>query len=259
MTDPDTPLVLTHFKDGILTLTLNRPRQHNCLNQPLLDELLATVKVVRHDVRAVILKGAGKSFSTGGDLKAFLAHAETPETLEAFSSHLVGTLNEVILALLDLPVPVISAVHGPVTGGSLGFVLASDLSVMAPTAFAQPYYGRVGFGPDGGWTAMTPDRIGPDAAAGILAVNRRVDAAAAARMGLITRVSEHIEATVGRWCDMILEQERESLAANKALLWPTARKEALAAKLEAERQQFVALVGRPIVKERLEAFLNAIS
>ncbi|MFX5937574.1 enoyl-CoA hydratase/isomerase family protein, partial [Acinetobacter baumannii] len=78
-----------------------------------------------------------------------------------YAAALIGALTAVILRLLDLPCPLITALAGPVTGGSCGLVFTADLVVMGPRAFIQPYYVDVGFAPDGGWTALLPERIGP--------------------------------------------------------------------------------------------------
>ena len=120
-------------------LTLNRPERHNSLIPELLEQLLARIDDVqaRPDTRAVILQANGRSFSTGGDVSGFYKHLDT---LEAYARQIVGLLNQVILSLLNLPVPTLAAVHGIVTGGSLGLVLASDIVLVAPEASFTPYY-----------------------------------------------------------------------------------------------------------------------
>ncbi|HCR80727.1 MAG TPA: enoyl-CoA hydratase/isomerase family protein, partial [Alcanivorax sp.] len=100
------------------------------------------------------LDAEGRSFSTGGDVGGFY---DTPRAeRHDYASRVVGTLNAVILDLLSLPLPTVAAVHGMVTGGSVGLVLACDIVVAGPRASFAPWYTRVGYSPDGGWTALMP-------------------------------------------------------------------------------------------------------
>ena len=154
---------------GAVRLVLDRPTRHNSLVPSLLADFhSALVAAIAARPIAIVLTGAGRSFSTGGDLGGFQAEAADPVGLAAYADELVGALNDAILGLLACPVPIIAAVNGPVTGGSLGMVLAADLVAMADDAFIQPYYAEVGFAPDGGWTALLPERIGAARAAAIL-------------------------------------------------------------------------------------------
>jgi hypothetical protein len=120
------PLVLLDRSGPVAILTLNRPERHNSLVPPLLHEMLAALETIRTQsaARAVVLQANSRSFSTGGDVRGFYNHIDA---LETYANTIVGLLNRVILALLDLPVPIVAAVHGIVTGGSLGLVLAADI------------------------------------------------------------------------------------------------------------------------------------
>ncbi|NUM48670.1 MAG: enoyl-CoA hydratase/isomerase family protein, partial [Anaerolineales bacterium] len=131
----------------LAALTLNRPERHNSLIPELLEDLLAAFETLRAqpDIRAVVLQANGRSFSTGGDLQGFADHLlPHPQplsrgergvgALEEYSHRIVGLLNQVILTMLDFPLPIITAVHGIVTGGSLGLVLASDVVLVSEGA-----------------------------------------------------------------------------------------------------------------------------
>ncbi len=104
--------------------------------------------------------------------------------LRAYSDELVGKLNQVILALIDLPQPVVAAVDGAVTGGSIGLVLASDLVFLSPRAVFKAHYATAGFCPDGGWTALLPRIAGQRQAAAALYINRSIRAEEAVMCGL---------------------------------------------------------------------------
>src|SRR5512137_29444 len=175
-------LILLEARDNIATLTLNRPEQHNSLVPEFLRDMLNTVAQVsaQTEARALVLQANGRSFSTGGDVRAFYDHSDN---IEPYARDVVGLLNQVIVALVRLPVPIIAAVHGIVTGGSLGLTLAADIVLVAPEASFTPFYSVVGFSPDGGWTAMLPLLIGQKRASEILMLNRTILAEQAVQWG----------------------------------------------------------------------------
>lgn len=221
------------FADGVAWLTLNRPERHNSLVPALIDSLNADLdSIVQTDgVRAVVLRAAGSSFSTGGDVAGF----HSAEDRHAYAETLVGGLNRAIIKLLGLPMPLIGRIHGPLTGGSLGLLLPCDLAVIAPQAFIQPYYTEVGFSPDGGWTAMLPARIGTARAREIQLLNRRITALEAVQLGLATTLAEPeaMDAVIAGWIDSLKAKQPGSIARTKALLYPD-----VAADLLAEQWQF---------------------
>jgi len=180
-------LILHDTANQVAILTLNRPERHNSLIPELLEELLAAITAVstNSSIRALVLQANGRSFSTGGDALGFMEHEHE---LEAYSRRIVGLLNQVILALIDLPIPVITAVHGIVTGGSIGLVAAADIVLVAPEASFTPYYSVVGPSPDGGWTALVPLLIGQRRAAEAIYANRTIKAEEAVGWGLANRL-----------------------------------------------------------------------
>lgn len=253
-------LVEIEERDDTAWLWLNRPERHNSLNLELVHSLRDAANALKDSFfRAVVLSGRGRSFSTGGDVAGFLAQAEDKEGLRAYASDLVGGLNDAILALSDLPMPLIARVNGPVTGGSAGLMLVAEMRVMSTTAFLQPYYGEVGFAPDGGWTAMLPDVIGHQAIKAQY-LNHRFLPAEAQSLGIVDRTVEPevLDAVVDEWISTIRRLEPETLSTSKRLVRNQTWREQLAARLEVERQAFLDLVGRDVVTTRMKAFLNAL-
>jgi 2-(1,2-epoxy-1,2-dihydrophenyl)acetyl-CoA isomerase len=181
------PLVLVEQGGPVATLTLNRPERHNSLVPELLEELIEALAGVAADpgLRAVVLRANGPSFSTGGDVRGF---HDRLGAIKEYAERVVGLLNRAVLAMISLPVPLVTAVQGVVTGGSLGLVLASDIVLLGPKASFTPYYGVVGFSPDGGWTALLPAVIGHKRAAEALLLNRTIDAEEAVQWGLANRL-----------------------------------------------------------------------
>jgi 2-(1,2-epoxy-1,2-dihydrophenyl)acetyl-CoA isomerase len=248
-------LVLVERVGSIVLLTLNRPERHNSLVPALLEGMLEALDKIRGDttVRAVVLGANGPSFSTGGDLLGFY---EEQHGLEAYAHSIVSLLNQVIMALVELPVPIVAAVHGLVTGGSLGLVLGCDVVLVAPGASFTPYYSVVGFSPDGGWTVMLPAIIGPKRAAEVLMRNQTITAEQAVVWGLASRVvpTEGIDEEALNVAREISAGKTGSIRRIKRLVNPSG--DDLAARLEAERSQFVKQVATQEAREGVEAFLN---
>lgn len=256
------PPVLVEHCGAIMRLTLNRPKRHNALGSELIDGLRHAVQEIKTVAPAVVvIAGAGRSFSTGGDVAAFLAEAEAEGSNDAvvdYAQVVVGALHDTILGLLCLDMPVIARVQGAVTGGSAGLVLAADMVAMTEDAFLQPWYAEVGFGPDGGWTALLPDRIGTARAIATQALNRRIGAMEALGLGLATAVvaSASLDATVDGWADQIAGRSGHSLTAAKRGIWDADRLAAVRKRLDAERARFVDLIARPETIAGMQRFLT---
>lgn len=243
-------LVETSIEGRVATLTLNRPERHNALIPELLSELVERVLDVsaQPGVRSIVLAANGRSFSTGGDVAGFAAHMDD---LAGYASEIVGLLNEAMLTIMRIDEPVVAAVHGAVTGGSLGLVLAADLVVAAPEASFTPWYSVVGFAPDGGWSAILPARIGRSRAANVLLRNVTITAEQGLRWGLIDEIAQDVR---GRAL---------AIAADLAGMKTTAVKRSLNAVIEsveeALEQERSAFVRQVVTEESLtgiEAFVN---
>jgi 2-(1,2-epoxy-1,2-dihydrophenyl)acetyl-CoA isomerase len=239
----------------VAVLTLNRAERHNSLVPEFLEEVLAALESVRTDgeVRAMVLQANGPSFSTGGDVSGFHAHLDN---LEVYAGEIVGLLNRAIVAQVKLPIPVVAAVHGVVTGGSLGLVLGCDVVLVTPDARFTPYYNIVGFSPDGGWTAMLPSIIGSKRAAEVLLRNLTITAEQAVAWGLASRVVPAV-----RIRDEALSVARDIAAKRPGSIGHTKRLLAqaygdLAARLEAERTRFVEQIGMEEARQGIAAFLQ---
>jgi 2-(1,2-epoxy-1,2-dihydrophenyl)acetyl-CoA isomerase len=247
-------LVLSEVSDRVAILTLHRAQRHNSLVPELLRALMAALDaaVSKPDLRAVVLQADGRSFSTGGDVGAFFDHRAE---ITGYAAELVSLLNETIMAMVRLPVPVVAAVHGIVTGGSLGLVLASDLVLLTPDASFTPFYGVVGFSPDGGWTAMLPQLIGVKRATEALLLNRSIQAPEAVAWGLANRVVpvDRIREEARTVAEAIANMKSGSIRRTRRLLWPDTAQ--LAARLEQERQAFLTQVATPEALQGMEAFL----
>ncbi len=245
-------LVLIEQTDSIATLTLNRPERHNSLTPELLNDFLLALYDVA-DARALILRANGRSFSTGGDVRAFYDHRTDAAT---YAREIVGLLNQTIEALLKFPAPTIAAVNGIVTGGSIGLVLAADLVLVTPNASFTPYYNVVGFSPDGGWTALLPSVIGYAKATEALLTNATISAQQAVAWGIANRVVE---------ADRVYDEARSAAELIAALKTNSVRRSiqllrdhklAAMPRFQAELQQFVEQIVTPEAQNGMREFLK---
>ena len=222
----------------VVEITLDRPERHNSLIPELLVQLIGAVGEVGEDraARAVVLRAAGRSFSTGGDVRGFW---EARDRIGAYADEIVGLLNKAMVAMMRLPQPIVGSVHGPVTGGSLGLVLACDIVLVSPEASFTPWYGPVGFAPDGGWTAILPAMVGWASVNDILANNRSITAAEAAAWGM---VSEVVSGEMIRDEALLMAQEvagRSAATANDLKARTSEEVAAVEKRLDDERREFV--------------------
>jgi enoyl-CoA hydratase/carnithine racemase len=247
------PLVKVERLGPVAIVSLNRPERHNALVPELLSDLLAALAGERSlNAAAVVLRAEGPNFSTGGDLAGFW---QNRESIAQYSFELVGLLNEAILALYTHPAPLICAVEGQLTGGSLGLSMACDRVIMHKDASVTPYYSVVGFSPDGGWTAMLPDIIGRQQAMHWLATNARRGAADCRSLGLAQAVvEENCDDAALAWASSVSGMSADSIGSTKRLLKGDC--EALSRRLEAEREAFVAQVRTPRALAGIEQFLG---
>ncbi len=245
--------VLLGTDDGVATVTLNRPERHNSLVPEMLSQLLDALSACARDpnVGAVVLRAAGRSFSTGGDLRGFLEHAGD---IRNYSEELLGLLNEVIVEICDCRVPVIVAVDGQVTGGALGLVLAADIVLVTERATFRPYYVDVGFSPDGGWTALLPEIIGRKRASAVQLLNQTVSADQALDWGLATAYADsaELEPALVELCGRLQNKKAGSVHNTRRLMRPAD----LESRLDEEKRRFVAQIATDEAIEGIRAFLG---
>lgn len=185
-------LVRTVLEDGIATLTLDRPEAFNALGPAMMADLLAALQASMCDecTRAIVLTGAGRAFSGGGDIGWF------GEVLPGGPAHVRAEIergmdtvgNPITQAIADSPVPVVAAVNGACVGGAIGIALAADVVLAARSAyFLVPQVQQLGIVPDLGATWVLARHLGRGRAMGMALLGDRIDAAEAERWGLIWR------------------------------------------------------------------------
>jgi 2-(1,2-epoxy-1,2-dihydrophenyl)acetyl-CoA isomerase len=187
--------LLVERRGGVLLLTMNRPEALNALMPSMTDEMRRTVEdaVTDTDVRALVITGAGRAFSAGGDVKNMAAQTgrRTPNDVRRRIREGTGPL---IMAIATIEKPVVAAVNGLAYGGGFSIAMACDIVYAARSArFAQAFVKR-GLVPDTGSTWFLPRLIGPWRARELMFTGEPVDAERANALGLVNRVCD--DATV---------------------------------------------------------------
>jgi 2-(1,2-epoxy-1,2-dihydrophenyl)acetyl-CoA isomerase len=185
-------------RDGELRITLDRPDTMNAWNKQLGADLLAAVREAAADdaVRAVVVTGAGRGFSSGADLRS--GFDPTPEGHPDVETVLHEVYHPIITGLRELPKPVLAAVNGPAVGIGCSLALACDLIVARESAYFLLAFVNIGLVPDGGSSLLLPERVGLARATEMAMLGERIGARQALEWGLINRVTadDAFDATV---------------------------------------------------------------
>src|SRR5919106_2818706 len=184
----DLETVNFELRDGAAFIELNRPDNLNAWNLQLGLDLRAAVERARDDgaVRAVMITGAGRGFSSGADLSE--PRGTTEEGLPDLSGRLRDIYHPILIGIREMPKPVVAAVNGPAVGIGCSLALACDLVVAAESAYFLLAFVNIGLIPDGGSTAFVPARAGHARAVEMALLGERVPARQALDWGLVNRV-----------------------------------------------------------------------
>jgi 2-(1,2-epoxy-1,2-dihydrophenyl)acetyl-CoA isomerase len=200
-------------------ILLNRPEALNAWNEQFGRDLLDAVSTVAEDqsLRALLITGAGRGFSSGADLKEQRSNADGVPDL---SSRLKEIYHPIITGLREMPKPVVAAVNGPAVGIGCSLALAADLMVAAESAYFLLAFVNIGLVPDGGSTAFLPARVGYARAAEMAMLGERVPAEQALEWGLVNRVvpDGDLAAVSGELLDRLANGPTRSYAGAKRLL-----------------------------------------
>jgi enoyl-CoA hydratase/carnithine racemase len=206
-------LVTREDKEGVATLTLNRPDKLNAINIPLMVELRTHLDTIKHDpsVRCVMLTGAGRSFCAGHDLDSIASGERAP------SRHFEP---ETIDALEQLPMPTIAKIRGHCFTGGLELALACDLLVASEDAKLGDTHGQWGLAPVWGMSVRLPERVGRSRAKELMFTSRRINGVEAAAIGLVDRAipEAELEASVAELAAEITSNSPGTNRIDKALL-----------------------------------------
>lgn len=189
-------------EDGqVLRVTMNRPDQLNALNPAMIDALrdLFTSLYWRHDLRVVVLRGAGRAFCAGLDLK----QERKPPTERTVTEAMIGQrkISEIVIAMRRCPQPIVALVDGAAAGGGFALALASDIRIATPRTKMNAAFIRIGISAcDIGVSYFLPRMVGSAVAADYMLTGRFITAEEALHLRLVSRVvaPEEID-ELGQW------------------------------------------------------------
>ncbi|MGO9489351.1 MAG: enoyl-CoA hydratase/isomerase family protein [Solirubrobacteraceae bacterium] len=177
-------------QDGAATIELNRPQALNAWNHQFGSDLLAAVRHAAEEdsIRAVVITGAGRGFSSGADLKEISGGETTPEGRPDVYRTLTERYHPIMTMIREMGKPVVASVNGPAVGIGCSLALCSDLIIAAESAYFLLAFVNIGLVPDGGSSLFVPTRVGMARATELSMLGERLPAAKALEWGLINRV-----------------------------------------------------------------------
>jgi len=209
----DEEVLLTSDRDGVRTLTLNRPDRKNALDPQLWAELADALRAAARDsdLRALIITGAGGAFCSGADIS-------TPEDIHP--RHKLRRLTDVALALHELTVPTVAKVTGVAVGAGWNLALGCDFVVATPESRFCQIFSKRGLSVDLGGSWLLPKLVGLQQAKRLVLLAEMIDAAEAHSLGLVTwvKTADEIDEFVADLAGRLAAGPPVALAQSKALL-----------------------------------------
>jgi 2-(1,2-epoxy-1,2-dihydrophenyl)acetyl-CoA isomerase len=210
-------VILVRKENNVGTLTMNRPEALNFLDPIMAQEIESALSDFEKDkeVRAIVITGAGRAFSAGGDVKAMQREMTIQELVQRME-----VVTRCSQQIINLPKPIIASVNGPAVGGGCNIALAADLILASDKASFCEVFARIGLIPDFGGFFTLPRRVGMTKAKELIFTARTVDAQEAEQIGLINCVvpAEALEEETRRMAEDIATGPTMALGIAKRLL-----------------------------------------
>jgi enoyl-CoA hydratase/carnithine racemase len=245
---------LWEIQGGVGILTLNRPEKHNALNDALIKEVADLIDACAKDesVKVLLLRGAGKSFCAGGDLKEsrFLSAPTDSEKEKC-----LRVLHRIPLGLRMLPQPVIAELKGMVGGAGLDLAMGCDIRIASDDSRFGSLFTRVGLMPDGGGTFQLPRLVGISKALEMMFTGDLITAQEAYRIGLINQVvpTDKLNEAVMSFAGRLARGPSQSLRVTKQITYRNLQLD-LATALDQEIYGQIFLYGTEDGKEGVRVF-----
>ena len=181
--------ILYEKNDGVATIALNRPERLNAFDGEMHEELHAALDRAASDeeVRCVVLRGEGRGFSAGADLRSEDLSREDGEAPN-LGAYLRRTYSPTVTRIVAMYKPTLASLHGPVYGAGVGIALACDMRLAAESTRFSVAFVKIGLMPDAGVTYFLPRIVGLGRAIEMSMLGDAVDAEEAYRIGLVNRV-----------------------------------------------------------------------
>ena len=249
--------ILVSEAEGIVTITLNRPEKLNAFIGHMRRDLAEALEHAGSDrsVRVVIVTGAGRAFCAGGDV-SFMAELMDRRDVEEFA-RILGAGRRVVTAIRQMTKPVIASINGPASGAGCNLAFACDLRIASNNATFSQSFAKVGLHPDWGGTYFLPRLVTPNKACEMFFLGESIDAAEAARLGIVNRVvtPEELQEATLRLAERLRAAPPIALAAAKHAVYISEAadlEEMLRYETEAQLRCFESGDGREGVRAFLE-------
>lgn len=239
----------------VATLVLNRPEAMNALNVPMAQAVATCVaEIATLAPRAVVLRGEGRAFVAGGDVKSFATNFATSSVV---IDELLDPLHAAVVTLAELPAPTIASVQGVVAGAGLSLMAGCDLVVAATGTRFMMAYDRIGAQMDCGGSWYLPRRIGRAKATKMMLLSEEWDAETSLQNGLVDQVcaAEELAEVTANLASKVSTGPTAAYAAWRKLV-DASETHALANHLELERLQFRQATRNDDFVEGVTAFLE---
>lgn len=253
----DAPLETIEYSvvDGVATMCLSRPQKRNAIDLRLAEETLVVARRIAADpsVRAVLICGNGSALTVGGDIDHFL-QGPSEEYGELFV-RMTTPFHEAFRVLSRIDAPIVTAAHGAVAGGGLGYVYAADLVIAAEGTKFVTAFAALGLSGDGGGTWHLPRLIGARRAAQAYLRNTPIEAAEALQWGLINEIvpADELRARATTLAAELADGPTRGFARMRALLRESWHND-LATQLVAETEALKATGNTTDAAEAIAAF-----
>ena len=180
--------LLFELSDGVAILTLNRPDVMNAFEDGMREALFERLEECANDqaVRCIVITGAGRAFSAGGDI-ASMAKLQEESDLSIVEARM-NIAGQVIQQIRRMPQPVLAAINGAAAGGGMNLALACDLRIASDKAVFVESFVKIGLIPDWGGFYLLTKLVGTSKAMELMMLGDRVDASEAYQLGLVNRV-----------------------------------------------------------------------
>jgi 2-(1,2-epoxy-1,2-dihydrophenyl)acetyl-CoA isomerase len=226
--------ILYEKNKHVATIALNRPEVMNAFNVEMHEDVYHALNQAAEDgeVRCIVLRGNGRAFSAGADLKS-ISQADA-NTLD-HGVYLKNTYNRLLLRMVEIEKPIVGALHGPVYGAGLGVALACDLRIAAANSSFSMAFVKIGLIPDAGSHFFLPRIVGLSRAMEMAMFGDTVGSEEALRLGLINRLvpDEEYEQTIREYAERLAESPTVALGWIKKTMYRSFESD-LATVLEAE-------------------------
>ncbi len=214
----ETKTIRLSIDRGIATLTMNRPEFLNAINLEMLDELLRAIFSCTNNraVRVIILRGEGRAFSSGGDIKVMENILD--QDAYTFMHDWIQRVHLLEMQLRTIPKPVIASIHGVASGQGMNLALACDLRIADESASFNQSFVRLGLTSEG--TYFLPRLVGVGKATELFFTGETIGAAEALSLGILNRVvpDDKLEEETMKWAERMAAGPTEALGRTKLLI-----------------------------------------